>query len=269
MGAEPRHVPDAVNIPDGLRRPGARTFGTWVKLPSLETLELIAGAGFEFIVVDLEHSPLSFDFTYQAIVVAQGLGMAAIVRVPDRSGSHIQRLLDAGADGLLVPQVSSAEVAHQSVSQMVFSPTGKRGMGATSRAGRWGLASRAEYLSRGDEIVRAVQLEDRQALENMDAILDTPGLNGAFLGMGDLTLSTGLAATADELQTLTDKLLAATASRALPCGTAVGDAASASAAFERGFSFVMVSNDATIFGQAVAELGAAVAADLNRMRRSE
>ena len=60
-------------------------------------------------MVDLEHSPLSFDFAYQAIVVAQGLGMAAIVRVPDRSGSHTQRLLDAGADGLLVPQVSTAE----------------------------------------------------------------------------------------------------------------------------------------------------------------
>jgi len=62
--------------------------------------------------------------------------------------------------------------------------------------------------------------------------------------------------------------LAATASRGLPCGTAVGDAVSAAAAFERGFSFVMVSNDAGIFGQAAAELGAAVAADLNRMRGS-
>ena len=183
-----------------------------MKLPSLETLEMLAGAGFEFIVVDIEHSPLSFDFAYQAIVVAQGLGMAAIVRVPDRSGSHIQRLLDAGADGLLVPQVSTAEVARQSVEPDGVLPHGQEGQGATSRAGRWGLASRAEYLVAATRSSAAVQLEDRQALENMDAILDTPGLNAVFLGMGDLTLSTGLPATADELQTLTDKLLAATAS---------------------------------------------------------
>ena len=96
-----------MTVPAGLRGPGPTTFGTWVKLPSLETLELLAAAGFEFVVVDMEHSPLTLDFAYQAIVVAQGLGLAVLVRVPDRSGSHLQRLLDAGADGILVPQVPS------------------------------------------------------------------------------------------------------------------------------------------------------------------
>ncbi len=253
-------------VPDGLRRPGRTTFGTWVKLPSLETLELLAGAGFEFVVVDMEHSPLTLSFTYQAIVVAQALGMTALVRVPDRSGSHLQRLLDCGADGILVPQVSTPDEARRSVSQMVFSPGGQRGLGSTSRAGRWGLASTADYVGRGDHLVRAIQLEDRGALEDMDAILDTPGLNAVFLGMGDLTLSTGLPADAPELQELTERLLASTRVRGLPCGTAVGDAAAAAAAADRGFSFVMVSNDATIFAKAANELGAAVSAGLADLR---
>ena len=62
-----------MTVPAGLRGPGPTTFGTWVKLPSLETLELLAAAGFEFVVVDMEHSPLTLDFAYQAIVVAQGI----------------------------------------------------------------------------------------------------------------------------------------------------------------------------------------------------
>jgi 2-keto-3-deoxy-L-rhamnonate aldolase RhmA len=245
-------------IPHGLRRPGPTTFGTWVKLPSLETLEMLAAAGFEFVVIDMEHSPLTLEFAYSAIVVAQALDMTALVRVPDRSGSHVQRLLDAGADGLLVPQVSSAEEARRCVGQMVFPPHGTRGMGSTSRAGRWGLTGNPDYLARGDAVVRGIQLEDRDALAQMDAIVDTHGLSAVFLGTGDLSLSSGLPPNAPELQDLIDKLLAATAARGLPCGTAVGDAASAHAAAARGFSFVMVSNDATMFGRAVADLGSAL-----------
>ena len=94
-----------------------------MKLPSLETLEMLATAGFEFVVIDMEHSPLTLDFAYSAIVVAQSMDMTALVRVPDRSGSHTQRLLDAGADGLLVPQVSDAAEAKRCVDLMVHPPT--------------------------------------------------------------------------------------------------------------------------------------------------
>jgi 2-dehydro-3-deoxyglucarate aldolase/4-hydroxy-2-oxoheptanedioate aldolase len=247
-------------LPEGLRRPAPTTFGTWVKLPSLETLEMLASAGFEFVVIDMEHSPLTLDFAYGATVVAQGLGMAVLVRVPDRTGSHIQRLLDMGVDGILVPQVSSADEARRVVGQLVFAPAGQRGSGSTSRAGRWGLASTADYLGRGNDVVRGIQLEDRDALAEMDAILETPGLSAVFLGTGDLSLSSGLPASAPELQDLTDKLLAATRERDLPCGSAGGDPAAALAAAARGFSFVMVSNDASIFGRAAAQIGADLAA---------
>ena len=198
-------------VPEGLRRPGPATFGTWVKLPSLETLEMLAMAGFEFVVIDMEHSPLTLDFAYSAIVVAQSMDMTALVRVPDRSGSHTQRLLDAGADGLLVPQVSDAAEAQRCVDLMVHPPHGTRGSGGTSRAGRWGLTGQADYLGRGQQTVRGVQLEDVEALAQMDAILDVPNLNAVFLGTGDLSLSSGLPPTAPDLQALTDKLLAATA----------------------------------------------------------
>ncbi|GAA1010091.1 aldolase [Acrocarpospora pleiomorpha] len=232
--------------------------GTWVKIPALETVELLARAGFDFVVVDMEHSPISLESAYRAVVVAQGLGVHALVRVPDAGGSHLQRVLDIGADGILVPHVTGRADAERAMSGMIFPPHGTRGSGSTSRAGAWGLDGNAEYVRRGnEETLRIPQLEDLSALEEVEEILDTPGLNGVFLGMGDLTLSTGLKADDPGLRRHVDRLLAGAKARGLPCGVAARDAAAAQEAARDGFSFVMISNDASIFGRAAAELRAA------------
>jgi 2-keto-3-deoxy-L-rhamnonate aldolase RhmA len=233
--------------------------GTWAKIPALETVELLARAGFDFVVIDMEHSPIGLESAYRAVVVAQGLGVHALVRVPDAGGSHLQRVLDIGVDGILIPHVTGREDAERAIGGMIFPPHGARGMGATSRAGGWGLDEPADYLRRGDEeTLRIPQIEDLGALEEVETILDTPGLTGVFLGMGDLTLSTGLPADHPTLRRHTDRLLHLAKTRAVPCGTATRDAAGARAAAGRGFSFVMISNDASIFGAAAAEIRGAV-----------
>ena len=225
--------------------------GTWVKIPALEPIEILADAGFDYIVIDMEHAPLTFEFAYSAIVAAQGFGLSAVVRVPDRSGSHLQRLLDAGVDGVLVPRVTTVDEAAAAVRQMLFSPRGDRGLGTTSRAGRWGGLDRDEYLRFGDEeVMRAVQLEDRGSIEEAEAILEIDGLNGVFLGMGDLTLSTRLPQSDPALQKLADFLLSAAQSRDIPVGTAVGTTEQARAAVDRGFRYVMVSNDTSLLRSA-------------------
>ncbi|MBM2614859.1 2-dehydro-3-deoxyglucarate aldolase [Actinoplanes sp. LDG1-06] len=225
--------------------------GTWLKIPALEPVEILADAGFDYIVIDQEHAPLTLEFAYQATVVAQGAGLSVIVRVPDRSGSHLQRLLDSGVDGILVPRVTTVEEATSSVRGMVFSPAGDRGLGTTSRAGRWGGLPREEYLRFGDEeVMRAVQLEERAALERVDQILDVPGLNGVFLGMGDLGLSSGLPASDPSIQKLVDGLLDAARVRGIPAGTAVQTPEQARQAAGRGYSYVMVSNDTSLLRSA-------------------
>jgi 2-keto-3-deoxy-L-rhamnonate aldolase RhmA len=225
--------------------------GTWVKIPAFEPIEILADAGFDYIVIDMEHAPLTFEFAYSAIVAAQGFGLSAVVRVPDRSGSHLQRLLDAGVDGVLVPRVTTVDEAAAAVRQMLFSPRGDRGLGTTSRAGRWGGLDRDEYLRFGDEeVMRAVQLEDRGSIEEAEAILEIDGLNGVFLGMGDLTLSTRLPQSDPTLQKLADFLLSAAESRDIPVGTAVGTTEQARAAVDRGFRYVMVSNDTSLLRSA-------------------
>lgn len=230
-------------------------WGTWVKIPAIETIEMIAAAGFDFIVLDQEHAPLGMESVYRSTVVAQGLGLQVLTRVPDRSGSHFQRLLDLGVDGILVPRVSGPDEARSVVEQMVFSPEGDRGLGLTARAGTWGGHSREEYLRTGDQVLRAVQIEDLDSLQRVDDILAVPGLNGLFLGMGDLSLSSGRSGGDEEIGALVERMLALADAAGVPCGTAVQTAAQAAAAAKQGFRFVMVSNDASLFRQAVDTLG--------------
>lgn len=232
-------------------------FGTWVKIPALETVEILGRAGFDFIVVDMEHALHSLQTAYQAIVQAQAAGMAALVRLPDHSASTAQKLLDAGADGLLIPRVDSAAAARQALSAMCFPPEGSRGMGYTSRAAMWGADSVASYLERGRTgITRIAQLEDAAVIDEIDAVCAAPGLDGLFIGFGDLMLSTGLARTDPKILQLEKTVLAAGAARGLPVGTAVQSATEALACRDAGYGFVMVSADTTIFSQGARALAA-------------
>ena len=217
--------------------------GTWVKIPSLETVEILGIAGFDYVVIDMEHAPLGFQDAYAATVVAQAAGMSVLVRVPDTSGNHVQRLLDAGVDGLLVPHVRSASEAALQVSRMPFPPDGVRGMGATGRAGAWGATPGPEYVAAGADVFRGVQLEDWAALEDAEGIVATPGLGGAFIGMGDLGLGRGFRSPDPELEELVAATVRFALALGVPVGTAVGTPEQFGRAAEAGYSFVMVGND--------------------------
>lgn len=225
--------------------------GTWVKIPSLETVELLGHAGFDFVVIDLEHAPHAPDMAYRLIFAAQAMGMAALVRLPDHTGALIQPLLDGGADGLLVPRMTSLDVADGITRRMVFAPSGERGLGFTSRAGRWGLGDMPGYLARGDqECLRMVQLEDWASLEMAAAYAALPQVNGIFIGHGDLFLSSGKPPSDPAVKDLTARVLAATKEAGIFSGAAAGSPAEAREYLAMGFSLVMVSNDTTLFGKA-------------------
>ena len=230
------------------RSGGDCRFGTWAKIPALETVEMLGHAGFDFVVIDMEHAPHSLQTAYQAIVQAQAAGMAALVRMPDHSPSLAQKLLDAGADGLLVPRVDGAEAAREALSGMCFPPQGSRGMGYTSRAAMWGADSVAAYLERGRSgITRIVQLEDAQAIAEIEGVCDAPGLDAVFIGFGDLMLSTGLPRNDPAILAMEKSVLEAAAKRQLPVGTAVQSPKDALACRDAGYGFVMVSADTTLF----------------------
>jgi len=235
-------------------RPGG-LLGTWLKIPSLLTVELLGRAGFDFVVIDMEHAPHSLHQAYDFICTAQASGMAAVVRLPDHGGSDIQRLLDSGADGLLIPRVTDVETAERITRKMIFSPMGERGLGTTSRAGAWGLASMDDYVRRGNEqCLRMVQLEDWDTLHAVEDFLAVPTVNGLFVGLGDLFLSSGKPPSDPEVQAMVGRVAEATRSAGKLSGIAASSAEEARRYRALGYSLVMVSNDATLFGKAAATI---------------
>jgi 2-keto-3-deoxy-L-rhamnonate aldolase RhmA len=223
------------------------TLGTWIKLSSPESVEIMAYAGFDFVVIDLEHTTLDLGAASTHIAMARALGVHPLVRVPDHGLSVIQRVLDAGAAGVVVPHVDTVEQARAVVRATCFPPRGDRGSGGTSRAGRWGLLPRADYLEYGNEqALCIVQLESEVAIRNTREILALDGIGAAFVGTADLAMSMGVAAGSDEVDRLATSALAAAAAAGVPIGTASATIDQARAALARGYDYVVVSNDTSI-----------------------
>ena len=225
--------------------------GTWAKIASLELIELLGHAGFDFVVVDLEHAPLTVEAAYPMIFAAQAMGMGALVRLSDRQGSQIQRLLDGGADGLLVPHAADLDTADRITRSMVFAPNGTRGLGATSRAGRWGTIPVADYVRAGDEqCLRMLQLEDWDVMGRAADYLALRHVGGVFVGLGDLFLSTGRTPDQPETMHMVETVLAAANRAGKASGIAASTAEEGRRYLDMGYSLVMVSNDTTIFAKA-------------------
>lgn len=220
--------------------------GTFVKVPAPEISEIIAGSGFDFVVIDTEHALLSVRDVYSMIVVYSGLGVLPLVRVSDHGYGDAQRYLDAGAAGILVPHVSNVDQAQQVTRQLLFPPAGTRGMGFAARAGRWGglPGGRSEYVRYGQQdVVRMAMIEDAEAVENIAEILTTDGLDAAFVGPGDLSLSLGVTAGDPALGAAVDTVITAAVAAGVPVGTVVSTPDEARRRAEQGCGFLMVGND--------------------------
>ncbi|MCP1198315.1 HpcH/HpaI aldolase/citrate lyase family protein [Notoacmeibacter sp. MSK16QG-6] len=161
-------------------------YGTFLKLPATMPAEILGSLGYDFIVVDEEHSPFNRETTDRIILACKAFGLAAIVRVQSGDPANILSVLDCGADGVLVPHVKDAETARAIVAAGRYSG-GKRGFAPTTRAGTFGRASQAEHMAAEDRRVTIVaMIEDPEAIDNIDEIIAVDGIDGVFIGRGDL-----------------------------------------------------------------------------------
>src|SRR5215204_6501720 len=221
-----------------LHDPATRLLGMFVKFPTLETMEILATAGCDFVIIDMEHAPLSVDTVYGMIAIAERSGMAALVRLRGHDTAAGAMLRDAGASGIFVPHCSPYEVAQRLITDMVFPPTGRRGAGGGGRATQWGLDGPDEYRRGGDSgVVRVPMIEDPEAVEDIDRILSVPGVDAAFIGQGDLT------------QSLVDRALAACLAKGIPAAT-TAYADDVEARLRQGFKWLAVANDTGLFARA-------------------
>jgi 4-hydroxy-2-oxoheptanedioate aldolase len=169
---------------------GKAQIGLWSSLSSNYSVEVIAGAGFDWLLLDSEHSPNDLESLLTQLQAAAPYPTTSIVRVPWNDMVTIKRVLDIGAQALLVPYVSTAEEALAAVSYTRYPPKGVRGVAGTTRATRFGRVK--DYARRAhDEICLLVQVETQSALDNIEAICAVEGVDGVFIGPADLHASMG------------------------------------------------------------------------------
>ena len=169
---------------------GKAQIGLWSSLSSNYSVEVIAGAGFDWILLDMEHSPNDLESALAQLQAAAPYPSHPVVRVPWNDMVSIKRLLDIGAQSLLVPYVSTADEARAAVSYMRYPPAGVRGVAGTTRATRFGRVK--DYAKRAqDELCLLVQVETQAALDNIEAICAVDGVDGVFIGPADLHASLG------------------------------------------------------------------------------
>lgn len=154
---------------------------------------LFAAAGYDFVFIDMEHGSYSMETVADLIRGAKSVGMATIVRVPHLESYFISRVLDAGAEGIMVPMTSTKEQAERIVRYSKYAPLGGRGFGGQMGHTDYKPVKAAEFMKEANENTLVVaQIETREAIENIDAILSVEGIDVGLIGPNDLSISLGV-----------------------------------------------------------------------------
>jgi 2-keto-3-deoxy-L-rhamnonate aldolase RhmA len=170
---------------------GEVLIGTWISMGHPGIAEIMARAGYDWVVVDLEHSVISIEAAADLIRVIDLCGSAPLVRLTSNQPDQIKRVMDAGAHGIIVPMVNTVEDAKQAVDAVRYAPDGSRGVGL-ARAQGYGSDFKNYLEWQKKESLVIVQIEHKQALEALEEILKVPGVDGLIIGPYDLSCSMGI-----------------------------------------------------------------------------
>lgn len=166
------------------------TLGSWIMMGNTMSVEVMALAGFEWLVVDIEHTSIGLETTQMLITTIQANGIKALVRVSKNEEVVIKKVLDMGADGIIVPMVCTEEEALQAVEYAKYPPVGKRGVGLY-RAQKYGKGFEEYKKWVNEELVIIAQIEHIDAVANIDEIIKVEGIDGTIIGPYDLSGSMG------------------------------------------------------------------------------
>ncbi len=219
-------------------------YGMWVSLESPTITEIAATLGLDWVCIDTEHGHLDYKEVIDHLRAARGSDTAVIVRVPELQVTMLKRALDIGAHGVIVPTINTAEEAETAIQYGKYPPRGVRGIGG-ERAVRWGLFSETYLREANAETMVIPLIESRSAVENIDAILETPNLEALYLGLGDMSASYGYPGNwdapglAEHTQTVCQKALA----KGIAPGILARNPAEAQARAAQGFQWICLGSD--------------------------
>ncbi|HXP98057.1 MAG TPA: HpcH/HpaI aldolase/citrate lyase family protein [Telmatospirillum sp.] len=236
---------------------GRVQIGLWSILSSHVTVEVIAGAGFDWLVLDTEHAPNEMPMVLQQLQAATGGTAHPVVRIPWNDTVDIKRYLDIGVQTLLIPSIESAEEARNAVAATRYPPKGVRGYSAAPRAALFGRVKDYPQLCE-KEICVLLQIETRKGMENLEEIAAVEGVDGLFVGPGDLSAALGHVGNPKhpEMLATIDKTLARIQATGKPAGMLTGDEKLAQHYIDIGCLFVAVGSDLGLLARGSEQLAA-------------
>src|ERR1043166_1718174 len=170
---------------------GEPSVGTWLTLPDTVAARLMARVGFDWLTVELEHTPINLETAAQSFAVIAGTGCVPLARVPWNTGENIKRVLDTGAYGIVVPMVNSRAEAEAVVRAARYQPLGERSIGGQLHAANFDTDPATYYDRANEEILVVLMIEHIKAIEAADDIFSVPGIDVVFIGPNDLHHSMG------------------------------------------------------------------------------
>jgi 2-keto-3-deoxy-L-rhamnonate aldolase RhmA len=243
---------------------GTPVLGSWLSLGSSTAAEIMAEAGYDFLVVDLEHSPTSVESAAEMIRVIDLAGCSPLVRLPEFSPSIIKQVLDAGAHGIVIPNVDSAHLAEAAVRATRYPPDGTRGVGL-HRAQGYGHEFLEYFESAQRNLVVVVQIESNSAVQNIEKIVAVDGIDAVMIGPYDLSADLGVPGEFDSERFVQSVKKVTQAARNAKIATGIHvvepDPTVIESSLEDGHSFLVYSVDMRIL-----DVGARIGGDILRGR---
>ena len=238
---------------------GHVSIGSWMSMAHESIAEILASAGYDWVVIETEHTAIDVSEVLRLIMAIQGCGVVPLVRVAWNDPIQVKAVMDSGAAGVLVPMVNSREEAQLAVNSIKFPPLGFRGVGL-ARAQGYGLTF-GEYVERNNEdSLLMVQIEHKDAVENIDEILSVEGIDGTFIGPYDLSLSMGIPGQLNhpDIETKKQRVLEATRAKGLAAGIHLVHPDSAAEDLNRcvasGYQFIALGTDILFLGDSCRKL---------------
>lgn len=240
---------------------GEPLLGAWCMIPSALTAEALGGAGFDWVLIDMQHGCMDYETAVGMIRAVDLGGATPIVRVPWNDPGVIGRLLDAGALGVVIPMIQTAEDARRAVDACLYPPAGRRSFGPV----RVGLRDGPGYFAHANDRVLVIpMIETAEALADVEAIARTPGVDALFVGPFDLSIALGLPPGDNDGKPTFDEAIAKVSAAAKAAGVATAVLSNCGVAplrLAQGFQLVSVVTD-------LSALTAAARADLQTVRKS-
>ncbi len=232
-------------IKKGLKE-GKSYIGTFAKMTDASVVELFSFCGFDYFIVDNEHSQMSKESMVNLLRASDISGIVPIVRVRENSRAQMLQALDAGALGIMVPETGSEADVRHVIGSALYAPEGTRGYTASSRAAGYGTMDAAEYARTANEnIMTLVYCETVEAIDNLDSMLAVPGLDVLWIGPMDLSQALGVTGHPSHPKVVAamDDIIARCKKAGIAVGTIASDAEVTRNLLERGIQLVGLSSD--------------------------